>query len=171
MIEVKIESIRISVMNQTNMVIILKELEGERCIPIFVGRPDGEWIYFRLNHMEAQRPMSHDLAVTILESLDAKVNHVLVRELHSKQYFASIFFGGDNGQLEIDSRPSDALAIAVRTSCPIYVSEAVMNAVGILPPDAANARGAESDIGAFSDFIGSLDLGDLDEDDDKNKDK
>ncbi len=167
MIEVKIESIRISVMNQTNMVVILKELDGERCLPIFVGRPDGEPIYYRLNHMEALRPMTHDLAVNILEALEAKVSHVLVRELQNKHFFASIFFKGETADAqELDCRPSDAIAIAVRASCPIYVQDAVMNAAGILPPGAASVFGAEGDIGAFSDFIGSLDLGDLDEDKD-----
>jgi bifunctional DNase/RNase len=162
MIEVRIESIRISLMTP-NHVVILREIDGERCLPIFVGKPEGESITFKLNRVDIPRPMSHDLAAEIIEQLDGKISHVLIRELRDSHYFASLVFQGDRGESEVDCRPSDAIAIAVRVSCPIFVSEAVMYEAAVFPPN-ATAKPASEDMGAFSDFIGSLDLGDFDGD-------
>jgi uncharacterized protein len=91
---------------------------------------------------------------------------VLVREMKSRHYFASIFLVTPGGETELDCRASDALAVAVRQQCPIYVNNDVMRECGVLPPDATVSRNAHDNLGAFSDFIGSLDLEDLD--DDKN---
>jgi hypothetical protein len=166
MIECKIESIRISLMNATSMVVILKELDGERCLPLFIGRPDGDAIYYKLNNEEMPRPHAHDVAADLLEALDGKVARVLVREMKDRHYHASIFLAVSSGEAELDCRASDALAVAVRQQCPIYVNNDVMRECGVLPPDAVTSRGADDNLGAFSDFIGSLDLEDLD--DDKN---
>ncbi len=166
MIEVKIESIRISLMSP-NQVIILKELDGERCLPIIVAKPEGDAITFKLNHMEVLRPLSYDLAASIIESLEAKISHVLIKDLKDNHFFASLHFQGDSGEAEIDCRPSDGIAIAVRVSCPIFVQDDVMQKAGIRQPGASDSQEGEAgdDVGAFNDFIGSLDLGDLDEDD------
>jgi bifunctional DNase/RNase len=165
MIEVKIESIRISLMSP-NQVVILKEIDGPRCLPVFIGKPEGDAITFKLNHVEVPRPLSHDLAASMIEALDAKVSHVLIKELRGSHFIAALHFQGASGDArgvtEIDARPSDAIAIAVRVSCPIFVEDAVMSAAGVIPP--AEAAG-DDDLGAFSDFIGSLDLGDLDDED------
>jgi uncharacterized protein len=158
MIEVKIESIRMSLMNPHH-VIILREIDGARCLPVFVGKPEGDSIRFKLNHDEIPRPLSHDLAADILEQLDARVSHVVIRELRDQHFHAAIVFQGDSGDIDVDCRPSDGLAIAVRVSCPIFVDEDVMSAAGVLPP---NATAGNDDIDAFSDFIGSLDMGDID---------
>jgi hypothetical protein len=159
MIEVKIESIRMSLMNPHH-VIILREIDGARCLPVFVGKPEGDSIRFKLNQDEIPRPLSHDLAADILEQLEARVSHILIRELRDQHFFASIIFQGDNGDIDIDCRPSDGIAIAVRVSCPIFVDESVMSAAGVLPPNSA----ANDDLDAFSDFIGTLDMSDINED-------
>ncbi len=164
MIEVKIESIRMSLMNPHH-VIILREIDGARCLPIVVGKPEGDSIRFKLNHDEVPRPLSHDLAADILEQLEARVSHILIRELRDEHFFASIIFQGDNGDIDIDCRPSDGIAIAVRVSCPIFVDEGVMSAAGVLPPSSASSE----QLDAFSDFIGSLDLGGMDEDRDDDQ--
>lgn len=165
MIEVKIESIRISLMSP-NQVVILKEIDGPRCLPVFIGKPEGDAITFKLNHVEVPRPLSHDLAASMIEALEAKVSHVLIKELRGSHFIAALHFQGDRGEVEIDARPSDAIAIAVRVSCPIFVDDAVMSAAGVIPPSNAAADDAGGDdLGAFSDFIGSLDLGDLDDED------
>jgi uncharacterized protein len=165
MIEVKIESIRISLMSP-NQVVILKEIDGPRCLPVFIGKPEGDAITFKLNHVEVPRPLSHDLAASMIEALDAKVSHVLIKELRGNHFIAALHFqgasGDAHGESEIDARPSDAIAIAVRVSCPIFVEDAVMSTAGVIPPAAA---AGDEDLGAFSDFIGSLDLGDLDDED------
>ncbi len=159
MIEVKIESIRISLMSP-NQVVILKEMDGERRLPVFIGKPEGDAITFRLNQAEMPRPVSHDLAASIIDALGARISHVLVHELRDSHFFASIHFQGEKGEIEIDARPSDAIAIAVRVNCPIFVADDVMDAVGVLPPSDAEA-GEDIDLGVFDDFINTLDLDDL----------
>ncbi len=159
MIEVKILSIRISLMSPSQ-VVILKELDGARCLPLFIGRPEGDAITIKLTNDDAPRPLTHDLFATVLGELNAPPAHALISELRGKVYHAQLAFNRPEGgaPFEIDCRPSDALAMAVRAGCPIFVAADVMRAAGVLPPGAAAGDG---DLTAFSDFIGSLDLGDL----------
>jgi bifunctional DNase/RNase len=158
MIEVQIESIRISLMSP-NQVVILKELDGERRLPVFIGKPEGDAITFKLNQIQPPRPLSHDLAANMIEELGARVSHVTIRELRESHFFAAIYFQDEKGEIELDARPSDALAVAVRVKCPIFVEDEVMLAAGVIPPSDAEAAG--DDLGAFDDFISTLDLDDL----------
>lgn len=165
MIEVKIESVRVSLMSP-NQVVILKELDGERRLPIFIGKTEGDAIAFQLNGVAVPRPLTHDLAADILSRLDAKLSHVLIGDLRNQHFHASMFLqtgGDDEHEVILDARPSDAIAIAVRLGCPIFVEERVMDEAGIQPSEDAGAASKE-DLGAFSDFISSLDLSDLDTD-------
>jgi bifunctional DNase/RNase len=161
MIEVKIESIRVSLMSP-NQVVILKELDGERRLPLFIGKTEGDAITFKLNEVAVPRPLTHDLAVSVISELGAQPVHVVIHELRNKHFFAAIVLKVDNNEMRLDARPSDALAMAVRVDCPIYVEDAVMDEAGVIP---SQNQGAERDLGAFDDFISSLDLGDLNEGD------
>lgn len=161
MIEVKIESIRVSLMSP-NQVVILKELEGERRLPIFIGKTEGDAITFKLNEIAVPRPLTHDLAVNVMSELGAQPVHVVIHELRRQHFFAAIVYSANNAEMRLDARPSDAMAVAVRANCPIYVEEAVMKEAGVLP---SQAQGAERDLGAFDDFISSLDLGDINDTD------
>lgn len=164
MIEVKIESIRVSLMSP-NQVVILKELDGERRLPIFIGKSEGDALTFKLNEVPVPRPLTHDLAVNIMSELGAQPIHVVIHELRRQHFFATIVYNADNSEMRLDARPSDAMALAVRVDCPIYVEDAVMAEAGVIPSQEA---GAERDLGAFDDFISSLDLGDIsDADQDK----
>lgn len=164
MIEVKIESIRVSLMSP-NQVVILKEMEGERRLPIFIGKSEGDAITFKLNEVPVPRPLTHDLAVSVMSELGAQPVHVIIHELRRQHFFATIVYNANNAEMRLDARPSDAMALAVRVNCPIYVEEVVMDEAGVIP---AQEAGAERDLGAFDDFISSLNLGDLsDTDQDK----
>jgi hypothetical protein len=163
MIEMKIESIRVSLMSP-NQVVILKEVDGERHLPIFIGKVEGDAITFKMNGIEVPRPLTHDLAASVIESLGAKVSHILINDLRNQHFYAVIALQFDDKEVLLDTRPSDAIAIAVRVGCPIFVDEEVMNEAGILPE--SEEAGSEKDLGAFSDFISSLDLGDSDVDKD-----
>ncbi len=157
MIEVKIESIRVSLMSP-NQVVILKELEGERRLPIFIGKTEGDAITFKLNEVAVPRPLTHDLAVNVMSELGAQPVHVVIHEIRNQHFFAAIVLDVNSAETRLDARPSDALAVAVRANCPIYVEDTVMEEAGVVP---SQERGAEHDLGAFDDFISSLDLGDL----------
>jgi hypothetical protein len=164
MIEVRIDSIRISLMSP-NQVVILKELDGARSLPIFIGKPEGDAITFKLNQVEVPRPLSHDLAANILEHLGAKTSHILIREIQNHHYHASLFLQHEGNEIEIDCRSSDAIAVAVRAGCPIFVADDVMNEAGIIPDEGGSEEmGDVGDMSAFDDFLSSLDLGDLGKD-------
>lgn len=165
MIEMKIESIRISLMSTNQQVVILKELDGERRLPIFIGKTEGDAISFHLNGVSVPRPLTHDLAASILSKLNARLSYVLINDLRNQHFYASIVMhlGEDEQEIVLDARPSDAIAIAVRLDCPIFVDEHVLEVAGVELTDEAEADSKE-DLGAFSDFISSLDLSDLDKD-------
>ncbi len=162
MIEMRIESVRVSLMSP-NQVVILKELDGDRRLPIFIGKPEGDSITFRLNEIPVPRPLTHDLATSILGVLDAKVVQVVITDLRAQHFFATIQLESEGTELTLDARPSDALAVAVRADCPIYIEEHVLDEAGVTPPSTHDEAGQENigPIGAFDDFISSLDLSDL----------
>ena len=161
MIEMRIESVRVSLMSP-NQVVILRELDGERRLPIFIGKTEGDAITFRLNDVAVPRPLTHDLATSILGALDAKITQVVISDLRSQHFFASIQVEANGTEVTLDVRPSDALAIAVRVDCSIFVEEHVLDEAGTLLPREGDSTGPV-DMGAFDDFISSLDLSDLDD--------
>ena len=164
MIEMTIDSIRMSLMNYQR-VVILKEKDGERYLPIWIGPAEADSIAIKLQDVEVPRPMTHDLLCSVFQALGATVNSILVNELRNDTFYARIFIVVDGRDLEIDSRPSDAIALAVRVEVPIYADEAVLEKAGILLP-ADGKQGDLSDdelnkLSPFKDFVDTLNLDDL----------
>jgi uncharacterized protein len=172
MIEMSVEFVRVSMQNY-NRVVILKEKESERYLLIWIGPAEAEAIAMRLGDVQPPRPQTHDLLVNIIESLDARVSHVLVNDLNNDTFYARIVLESNGRSVEIDSRTSDAIALAVRTQVPIYAEESVLERAGILldkEPEQLAAATALSEqmsrvapeelekMSAFKDFIESLDL-------------
>ncbi len=124
--------------------------ERSRVLPVVIGAPEAHAIALELQGIKPFRPFTHDLAVQILEALDAEVVKVVITELNKNTFFASIFLNSNSiGEQIIDARPSDAIAIAIRVSAPIYVNEEVMS-VASLEMDAQSStlvrpRAAEPD--------------------------
>jgi len=155
MIEVKIDSIRVSLMSN-HRVVILKDLESERYLPIWIGPYEAEAITIQLQEVEVARPLTHDLLKTTITELGGKIIHVLVNELRSDTFYANIVVERNGKRMEIDSRPSDAIALAVRASVPIYVEDSVMEHAAITPEE--DAESSEETPSAFKDLIEGLDL-------------
>jgi bifunctional DNase/RNase len=155
MIEVKIDSIRVSLMSN-HRVVILKDLESERYLPIWIGPYEAEAITIQLQEVEVARPLTHDLLKTAITELGGKIIHVLVNELRSDTFYAHIVVERNGKRMEIDSRPSDAIALAVRAQVPIYVEESVMEHAAITPEE--DAESPEETPSAFKDLIEGLDL-------------
>lgn len=110
-------------------VMVLEEIDGPRLLPIWIGLYEGGAIGMALSGQQFPRPLTHDLFVRVLEELNAKVKQVIITELKDSTFFAEICLIHGNGQeIFIDARPSDSVAIAVRTKCPIMVSESVFKA-------------------------------------------
>jgi hypothetical protein len=170
MIEVVIDSIRMSLMSQYR-VVILKDTTSDRYLPIWIGPCEADAITVELNEMPPQRPLTHDLLKSTIREMGGRVIHILISDLRSDVYYARVVVELNGKEIEIDSRPSDALALAVRVKSPIFIAESVMDRAGIEPEDDVESTApigaeevAEDKLSAFKDFVNSLDLDELDDD-------
>jgi bifunctional DNase/RNase len=171
LIEMTIESIRVSLMNYQR-VVILKEKSSDRYLPIWIGPAEADAIAVQLQEVSVPRPLTHDLLRSVIDTLGAVVNHVLVNDLSNDTFYARIVLDVNGGSMEIDSRPSDAIALAVRAKVPIFADEQVLDKAGVLlDKEGEPVEGGErakvgpeelEKMSAFKDFIESLDLDDFD---------
>lgn len=172
--ELSIESIRLSLMNYQR-VVILREKDSDRYLPIWIGPMEADAIAVRLQDVSVARPMTHDLLRNTIEQLGGHIVHIIVSDLVNDTFFAKIVLDVAGQPMEIDSRPSDAIALAVRVEAPIYVEESVLDRAGVVldedeganetvpsrPVRAVDPEELER-LGAFKDFIEGLDLDDFD---------
>jgi uncharacterized protein len=108
-------------------IVLLKTMDGNRFLPIWIGHPEAAAILMKLQGAPTPRPMTHDLVTDMLGELNARVTRISVTELRENTFYAVITLQVDGSEIEIDSRPSDALALAVRTSAPIFVADQVID--------------------------------------------
>jgi bifunctional DNase/RNase len=160
MIEVKVDSIQVSLMSE-HRVVILKDTDSERYLPIWIGPYEADAIAIRLRNIQVARPLTHDLLNNVINEMGGEVSHIVVNDLRNDTFYAHISMNVNGHQLEIDSRPSDAIALAVRADVPIFVDEQVMAKAGITPETDISEGASEDDISAFRDFLNALDLDDL----------
>jgi len=145
MIEVVIDSIRVSLMSQQR-VVILRELKTDRYLPIMVGIYEAEHLTLALQDVEVSRPLTYDLFVNILDTLNAEVTHVEVVALNEETYFGNIVISIGGTLHNIDSRPSDAMNLAIRMGAPIFVAEEVMDEAGQIPEEDLSEAVGEEDL-------------------------
>jgi bifunctional DNase/RNase len=189
MMELVIDSIRVSLLNHQR-VVILKQKEIDRYLPIWVGPPEADAIAVRLQEVSVPRPLTHDLLHNSIKDLGGVIDHIVVSSMENDTYYATIVVQKGDNTVEIDARPSDALALAVRADVQIFAAPEVMDKCGVrLDKDSglavvgedamgttARPRQAGGPIGTeeaeklsvFADFIESLDLGDMDSPSDGN---
>jgi bifunctional DNase/RNase len=164
MIEVNVHSVRVSLITQ-HRVVVLMEAQGDRYLPIWIGSPEADAIALRLQGVDVARPFTHDLLSTVIETLGGKVGRVLVNDIRDNTFYARIVFDVNGRYAEVDSRPSDAIALAVRVDCPIFVEEAVLDQAGLTLSDedvdpSAVEEGKEKGLDVFRDFLDQLGLED-----------
>ncbi|MCU0519918.1 MAG: bifunctional nuclease family protein [Anaerolineae bacterium] len=159
MIEVTVETIQVSLVS-SHRIVVLKEIGAERCLPIWIGPCEAEAISVGVKGIDVQRPLTHDLIANLLDALDGELSYVQVSELADNTYFATLVISAAEAEIEVDSRPSDAIAVAVRLGVPIYVAESVMNDAGIVPEKDLLANEGEDgeNLGVFRSFLSSLNL-------------
>ncbi len=173
--ELIIDSIRVG-LRHYRRVVVLREKEAERYLTIWVGADVADAIAFRLQDVSVPRPQSHDLMLNLVQELGGAVQAVIVNDLKDDTFYATIQVQRDGKLLEIDSRPSDAIAIAVRAGVPIYAADDVLERAGILldedgeevaedeaaadQPPPVSSEELEK-LAAFRDFVSGLDLDDL----------
>jgi len=189
MIETTVESIRVSLVTQ-NRVVILKEVDGDRHLPIWIGAYEAEAIAMELQGIPATRPLPYDLMRSMLNEMHASIERITISDLNDQVFFARIILDQGGRSIELDSRPSDAIALAVRTGARILVADSIMDQVGVAMDgddgddleiaqrieesepgeragtsdvrDTSSSGKSEEELGVFRDFINSLDLDDFD---------
>jgi bifunctional DNase/RNase len=166
MIKVTVDSVRASLLSQ-HRVVILKEEGVDRYLAIWIGPFEADAITIKLQGVEVARPLTHDLLHQTLSRLGGRVSHVLVSDLQEDTFYARIVVDRNGERIELDSRPSDAIALAVRTQSPIFVSESVMDRAAVVPEDEIDLEAItpeeEEKLAPYKDFIEGLDLDGLDE--------
>ena len=172
MVEVVIDSIRVSLMSQ-HRIVILKDVDSERFLPIWIGPYEAEAITVSLQQMEVARPLTHDLLRNVMQTLGAQVLHVIITELKDDVFYARIHVRKNGQKLEIDSRPSDALALAVRVNVPIFVDDGVMAEAATKPESKAEDAAEEGDaqrLEVFKHFVDQLDIDSIEPDEPEEED-
>jgi uncharacterized protein len=145
MIRVIVDSIRVSLLTQ-HRVVVLRETDSRRYLPIWIGQYEADSIALALQGHEPQRPLTHDLLKSVFSELGATISHIIVTDFQESTFFARIVVEQGAHTIEIDSRTSDAIALAVRTDVPIYVEEHVFAQQGVLyEEDEAEAAAAAND--------------------------
>ncbi len=163
MIRVNVDSVKVSMISQ-HRVVVLKEEDQERYLPIWIGPFEADAITIGLQSIQMTRPLTHDLLKAILDHMEASVSHIWVNDLRNDTFYAEIVIEANGRKLKIDSRPSDAIALAVRVNVPIYVAEPVMDKAGIIPTEQEDlSEEEEQKLSAFRDFVDTLDLDDLEQ--------
>lgn len=132
-IQVDILGLSINPNSQRAYALLLKEVDGPRRLPIVIGEPEAQAIANELEGVRPQRPMTHDLLRNVIEALGATVKEVVIAELREGTFYAKVVF--EYSDLEVDARPSDAIALAVRCNAPLYINEAIMDEVALRAED------------------------------------
>jgi uncharacterized protein len=171
LVEMVVESVRVHMLSSRH-VVILKETDHDRYLPIWIGPWEASAIAMKLQGLTADRPLTHDLFASALDSLGVRVDRVVISTLAEETYHARLHLERDGTTFEIDSRPSDALALAVRTGGRIFASEAVLEQAALggdtdeegetspegTPLESTGERIVDPRLDIFRDFVNSLDV-------------
>lgn len=176
MIEMIIESLRVSLTNQ-HRIVVLRERDGERHLPIWIGQFEAESITLALQEIEVARPQTHDLLKNAIHALNGRLVRIEIVSLREDVFYGNLIIEVNGETIQIDSRPSDAIALAIRCRVPILVSSEILEVAGFVPeqeidvnatqdePETLNEEPAEESedrLSVFEDFLDSLDQGDSD---------
>ena len=159
LIEMVVESVRVHMLSSQH-VVILKESERDRYLPIWIGQSEANAIAMRLQGISAERPLTHDLLVSVVGALGSRISRVVVTHVTDGTFHARLYLENAAGdESEVDSRTSDAIGVAVRTGSPIYVDERVLDEAGV-EPDGSEETSPEDEerLEVFRDFVNSLDV-------------
>ncbi len=155
--------VRVELPSSAPIVLLRETVEHGRLLPIFIGGPEATAIALALDEVETPRPMTHDLFKSVLDALAATVARVVVTDIRDKTFYAELEIQGAEGTRTVSSRPSDAIALAVRTGTPIFVDESVLSKAGYIVPDDEDGEGFDEEqvLEEFRDFIESVDPSDF----------
>ena len=149
LIEMNLAGVRIE-LPSNQPIVLLRESEGERFLPIWIGQSEAAAIALAVQGIVTPRPMTHDLMKNILEEMAVQVNSIVITELREGTYYAIINMQRNGDAYEVSSRPSDAIALAVRLGCKIFANEEVLSEASILIPDGEEE---EEELEKFREFL------------------
>lgn len=178
LVEMVVESVRVNLQTYQR-VVVLKEKGAERYLPIWIGNNEADAIVIQLQNVPVPRPQTHDLLKSVITELGAKVTRVVVNDLADDVFYARVGIDIDGRHVEIDSRPSDAIALAVRVQAPIFAEESVLDKAAVaLDSEGAPAESEQPSersepvreeelkkLSVFREFINTLNLDDLEKHD------
>jgi bifunctional DNase/RNase len=158
MVEVRLSAVRMDLQSNTPVILLQEAGGAERTLPIFVGAPEATAIALAQQGIVTPRPMTHDLLRDVIEALDATVERIVVTELRSTTYYAEIHLLCQGRRVVVSSRPSDAVALAVRMGSPVFVSDELMEAEGLVlqiddEEDQEEVTNPEELVGRFREFL------------------
>jgi uncharacterized protein len=166
MVEVSVESVRINLAT-SQRVVILKDAQTDRYLFIWIANPEAYSIAMELQGTSSPRPLTHDLLKTVIAELGGKLTSVIINDLVDDIFYARLVLDADGRHVEIDSRPSDAIALAVRMKAPIFVADTVMEQAGVAVkegvdldeshPAAHEQANTQDNLDVYRDFINTLD--------------
>jgi bifunctional DNase/RNase len=129
-------------------VIMLREVDGHRVVPIWIGQPEAMSIMLAVQGVEPPRPLTHDLMLSVIDAAGFIVDRVEITRVEEGTFYAALVLRGEDRSVTLDARPSDSLALAVRTGCPVFADEKVLAEAGIVPE-----QEAEEEVAEFRDFL------------------
>lgn len=171
LVEMEVESVRVHMLSSRH-VVILKEADRDRYLPIWIGPWEASAIAMKLQGLTPERPLTHDLFAATLEELGARVDRVVISDLADETFHARLVLIRDGRTVDVDARPSDALALAVRTSTRIFAAETVLDQAALggegigseteegegTPLESTGERIVDPRLDVFRDFVNSLDV-------------
>jgi len=157
MVQVTLRAVRVDLSSNTP-VLLLQEADGERrTLPIFIGTPEAAAIAYAVEQVAVSRPMTHDLLATVIEQLGGTLSAVTVTHVEDGTYFAQLELETESGGVVISARPSDSVALAVRSGAPIFVDDALMDAEGVVVAfDDDDVEDEEEAVEEFREFLDSI---------------
>jgi len=155
-IEMELVGVRVELPSNSPIVLLKEQTGTERLLPIFIGGPEAQAIALALDEIEPPRPMTHDLMKQILGTLSVQLERVVITDLRDKTFYAELHLVQNGTSHTISSRPSDAVALAVRTETPVFATESVLEAAGYLADDDDEETEDEEVLEQFREFIDNI---------------
>ena len=162
MIRMELLGVRLEMPANTPVVVLREQADSPRLLPILIGNWEAKAIHDALEGVTPPRPLTHDLAVTLLHTLGASLVRVVLTEVREHTFFAQLHLESSRGEAVVDCRPSDAIALAVRVDCPIFAEEVLLDAAGVeAPPESEDDVDEEAILDEFRDFLDEIDPDDF----------
>jgi bifunctional DNase/RNase len=157
--EIDVVGVRIEIPTNSPVLVLREQENTRRVVTLYIGGPEASAIHTALEGIQAPRPLTHDLCINIVEALAGQIERVVLTEIKDQTYFAEIHIAHTGGSVRVSSRPSDAVAIALRVECPIFIEETLLDEVGKVVVEATDEsdEGEETAIiDEFKDFIDNV---------------